>query len=207
MRGHVHRRGKTWSYVVDIGVHPTTGARPSTDQGWVRDPQGGRDRPCPGRRRHRRGRAEREPHAGRVLPPVARRALPDGQGHHRQELPGAPRLVRAATPGRRAQRSTGGSRQCAAPTGSRTSTDGSRRTRHSASARPSVYPSDAAAWTAWNSACFCSLRSCTAATIPRPPGCSDSAGCGSAKRAPRRRRRWFCSLAARVGWLGPTPVR
>ncbi len=27
MRGHVHKRGKNWAYVVDIGRHPTTGSR------------------------------------------------------------------------------------------------------------------------------------------------------------------------------------
>ena len=27
MRGHVHKRSKNWAYVVDIGRHPTTGAR------------------------------------------------------------------------------------------------------------------------------------------------------------------------------------
>ena len=27
MRGHVHKRGDRWAYVVDVGRHPTTGAR------------------------------------------------------------------------------------------------------------------------------------------------------------------------------------
>lgn len=33
MRGHVHRRGRTWSYVVDIGRDPESGRRRQRTQG------------------------------------------------------------------------------------------------------------------------------------------------------------------------------
>lgn len=33
MRGHVHRRGKTWGYVVDVGRDPATGRRRQTTKG------------------------------------------------------------------------------------------------------------------------------------------------------------------------------
>ncbi|MGZ8766209.1 MAG: Arm DNA-binding domain-containing protein [Acidimicrobiia bacterium] len=36
MRGHVHKRGKTWPYVVDVGRDPATGQRRQRTKGGCR---------------------------------------------------------------------------------------------------------------------------------------------------------------------------
>jgi len=36
MRGHIHRRGKTWAYVVDTGRDPATGRRRQQTKGGFR---------------------------------------------------------------------------------------------------------------------------------------------------------------------------
>ena len=67
------------------------------------------------------------------------------------------------------RRSTGDCRQCAATTGSRTSTGASRRTPHSTSADPRCSQARATAWIAANLAPSCSLPSASITPTPRLP--------------------------------------